>query len=113
MHIRWTKPASDDLNQICDYINEHDSAVIARRVALSIYERVSTLAELPERGRPGRKIGTRELIFTGSAISCNLSRPQKHAGNPAYSSRRAEVATMKRPGSRCRFRLERSPLETV
>lgn len=65
MHIRWTKPASDDLNQSCDYINEHDSAVIARRVALSIYERVSTLAELPERGRPGRKIGTRELIFTG------------------------------------------------
>jgi toxin ParE1/3/4 len=26
---------------------------------------VSTLAELHERGRPGRKVGTRELIFTG------------------------------------------------
>src|SRR5271165_1479556 len=43
MRIRWTKSAAD--------INEHDSAVTARRVALSIYVRVSPLAELPERGR--------------------------------------------------------------
>jgi toxin ParE1/3/4 len=34
-------------------------------VALSIYERISTLAELPEQGRAGRVAGTRELIFTG------------------------------------------------
>jgi len=65
MRIRWTKPAAADLNQICDYISEHDSSVTARRVALSIYEYVSTLEELPERGRAGRVVGTRELIFTG------------------------------------------------
>ena len=45
--MKHTKPAAHDLNQICDYINEHDSAVTACRVALSIYERVSTLVELP------------------------------------------------------------------
>ena len=34
-------------------------------MALSIFERSSGLAEFPERGRPGRKSDTRELIFTG------------------------------------------------
>ncbi len=37
----------------------------ARRVAISIYERLSALMEFPEQGRQGRKSGTRELIFTG------------------------------------------------
>jgi plasmid stabilization system protein ParE len=33
MRIRWTKPAANDLNQICAYVSEHDSSVTARRVA--------------------------------------------------------------------------------
>jgi toxin ParE1/3/4 len=65
MRVRWTEPAAHDLTQICDYIEEHNSSAIARRVALSICERVSALAEFPERGREGRRPGTRELIFTG------------------------------------------------
>ena len=65
MRIRWTEPAARDLTQICDYIQEHDSGATARRVALSIYERVSALIEFPERGRQGRLKGTRELILTG------------------------------------------------
>ncbi len=65
MLVRWTDPAASDLTHICDYIEEHDSSTTARRVALSIYERVSELVEFPERGRQGRKAGTRELIFTG------------------------------------------------
>lgn len=65
MRVRWTDPAARDLTQICDYIQEHDSGTIARRVALSIYERVSTLMEFPDRGRPGRIKGTRELVLTG------------------------------------------------
>jgi toxin ParE1/3/4 len=65
MRIRWTEPASRDLTQICDYLTKEDSHATARRVALRIYERVHTLTEFPELGRPGRKAGTRELVCTG------------------------------------------------
>jgi toxin ParE1/3/4 len=65
MRIRWTRPAAGDLTQICDYIEKHASTAIARRVALSIYQHVGTLAEFPERGRTGRRPDTRELVLTG------------------------------------------------
>ena len=65
MGVRWTAPAARDLTQICDHIQEHNSRTTARRVALSIYDRVAALVEFPEQGRPGRKAGTRELIFSG------------------------------------------------
>jgi len=65
MRVRWTEPAARDLTQVCDYIEEHDTSSTARRVAISIYERLSALMEFPEKGRQGRKSGTRELIFTG------------------------------------------------
>jgi toxin ParE1/3/4 len=65
MRIRWTEPAVQDLTKICDYIEKHSSAATARRVALSISERISTLAEFPEFGRTGRKPDTRELVFSG------------------------------------------------
>jgi toxin ParE1/3/4 len=65
MRIRWTRPAAGDLTHICDYIEKHGSGAIARRVALSISQSVTTLAEFPERGRTGRRRDTRELVFTG------------------------------------------------
>jgi toxin ParE1/3/4 len=65
MRIRWTEPAASDLTQICDYIGEHGSAATARRVALSIHEGIDSLSQFPERGRSGRKPGTRELILSG------------------------------------------------
>jgi toxin ParE1/3/4 len=65
MRIRWTEPAARDLTHICDYIEEHDSPARARRVALTIYQGVSSLAHFPQRGRPGRKPDTRELVFPG------------------------------------------------
>jgi toxin ParE1/3/4 len=64
MRLRWTATAARDLTVICDYIREHDSAA-AHRVALSSHERVSALREFPERGRVGRKLGTRDVVFTG------------------------------------------------
>jgi plasmid stabilization system protein ParE len=65
MRIRWTEPAARDLTCICDYIEEHESAAAARSIALRIYESISTLARFPSRGRPGRKLGTRELVIGG------------------------------------------------
>jgi toxin ParE1/3/4 len=64
MRVRWTDPAVNDLSNICDYIEEHDSRTTARRVALSIYNRVNALVEFPQQGRQGRKSGTRELVFS-------------------------------------------------
>jgi plasmid stabilization system protein ParE len=63
MRIRWTEPAARDLTHICDYIEGHDGPATARRVALTIYESVSSLTQFPRRGRPGRKLNTRELVF--------------------------------------------------
>jgi toxin ParE1/3/4 len=65
MLIRWTVPAARDLTGICDYINDHDGPEASRRVALRIYEGADSLKRFPYRGRPGRKMNTRELVFPG------------------------------------------------
>jgi len=63
MRIRWTEPAAGDLTQICDYVEKHGSRATARRLALTIYEGITVLAEFPECGRTGCKPGTRELVL--------------------------------------------------
>ena len=65
MRIRWSDSAIHDFTSICDYINEHSTGAIARRVALSIHEAIYTLQQFPESGRTGRNPETRELVFTG------------------------------------------------
>ena len=63
MEIRWTEPAVHDLTQICDYIEQHDGPEIARRIAISVWQRIATLTSFPQRGRTGRKQATRELVL--------------------------------------------------
>ena len=63
MRIRWTEPAARDLTSICDYIRDHDAPGTARRVALTMLEGVKSLARFPNRGRPGRRQGTPELVL--------------------------------------------------
>jgi toxin ParE1/3/4 len=65
MRIRWTEPAARDLTQIADYLEKRGSSAIARRIAISISERIEALAQFPEQGRTGRKSGTRELVLSG------------------------------------------------
>jgi toxin ParE1/3/4 len=65
MIIRWTDAAVRDFTHICDYIDKHRNGAAARRVALSIHRQIDLLAEFPEYGRTGRKLDTRELVFTG------------------------------------------------
>ncbi|HEY7352631.1 MAG TPA: type II toxin-antitoxin system RelE/ParE family toxin [Terriglobales bacterium] len=65
MRIRWTDPALRDFTQICDYIERHGSAGVARRVSISIYGQISDLFRFPELGRTGRKPETRELVLSG------------------------------------------------
>jgi toxin ParE1/3/4 len=44
---------------------DHFGAAQARRVADAIYETATSLQEMPNRGRKGRKPGTREMLISG------------------------------------------------
>ena len=61
MIVRWTGPAADDLTHICSHTEKRFGAAQARRAAKAIYEAADALQDMPLRGRPGRKPGTREL----------------------------------------------------
>ncbi|MBL8296044.1 MAG: type II toxin-antitoxin system RelE/ParE family toxin [Bryobacterales bacterium] len=62
MRLRWTTPAIDDLTQICDFTRERFGEAQARRAAIGLYEAADSLKAMPQRGRKGRKAGTREII---------------------------------------------------
>jgi toxin ParE1/3/4 len=65
MVVRWTKPATDDLTNICDYSEERFGIAQARRAALTIHDPADSLREMPFLGRTGSKPGTRELPICG------------------------------------------------
>jgi addiction module RelE/StbE family toxin len=65
MKIRWTRPASRDIQAIQDYIAQ-DNLMAARQLTSTIRQRVQQLQDHPEIGRPGRLPGTRELVMTGT-----------------------------------------------
>ena len=63
MRLHWTKHAERDLDKIASYIGQ-DSPTAAARVVLELIDQVE--ANLPKRpaiGRPGRVLGTRELVI--------------------------------------------------
>ena len=60
MEVRWTQDAAADLERISDYLLAHFPDRAARLVT-SIYEAPQALLPFPNRGRPGKKVGTREL----------------------------------------------------
>jgi len=62
MEVRWSAPAADDLERIFRRI-EKDNPTAARETVKTIYNGCATLREFPQRGRPGRISGRRELIF--------------------------------------------------
>ena len=65
MRVRWTKRAERDLDEIAEYIGQ-DSPAAAARVALELIDQVeSNLPTNPAIGRPGRVLGTRELVIGG------------------------------------------------
>lgn len=62
MKVVWTRRALGHLKALHDYI-AHDSAQNAALVAERILEAVQLLESQPEIGRPGRRVGTRELVI--------------------------------------------------
>ena len=67
MALKWTKTALAKLVAIVEYI-EKDNAERAKTFALEIQAKTNSLAEFPGIGRPGRVIGTRELVILPNYI---------------------------------------------
>lgn len=61
MRVRWLLKALRNLDDEATYIATDDAAA-ARLVVKRVLDAVSSLAEQPGLGRPGRVPGTRELI---------------------------------------------------
>jgi plasmid stabilization system protein ParE len=61
MRVRWLRKALRNLDDEATYIATDDAAA-ARLVGKRVLDAVSSLAEQPGLGRPGRVPGTRELI---------------------------------------------------
>ena len=63
MRLRWTKHAEADLNRIAEYIGQDSPAAAARVVLELIAQTEASLTSHAAIGRPGRAIGTRELVI--------------------------------------------------
>ncbi len=62
MRLRWTSAAADDLENIANYLFEKTPENAARLIR-EIYDAPPTLKSFPNRGRAGKKEGTRELVM--------------------------------------------------
>ena len=63
MDVRWSLPAAEDLERICERI-ERDNPDAARRVARTLYDGCSQLKDFPHLGRASIRVtGRRELVF--------------------------------------------------
>jgi plasmid stabilization system protein ParE len=60
MRIRWTIPATDDLENIKNYLDRHHPE-FSEPTVRAIYNRARSLKRIPNIGRPGHRSGTREL----------------------------------------------------
>ncbi|HEX5415337.1 MAG TPA: type II toxin-antitoxin system RelE/ParE family toxin [Chloroflexota bacterium] len=64
MRIVWAAPARRDLRGQVLYVAERNPDA-AKRLQAAMRHAVEGLADFPNRGRPGRYEGTRELVITG------------------------------------------------
>jgi toxin ParE1/3/4 len=63
MQLRWTEEAADDLEHIAGYLLRHTPSR-AQDLVRAVYEAPSDLLTFPNRGRQGKKEGTRELVLS-------------------------------------------------
>ncbi len=63
MQLRWTEEAASDLEHIANYVFKHAPERAAELVR-KVYDAPSTLLTFPNRGRVGKKEGTRELVLS-------------------------------------------------
>lgn len=72
MEVRWSMPAAEDLERICEWI-ERDNPEAARRVARTIYNQCASLKDFPNIGRPSRRIEGRRTHLCALALHRRLS----------------------------------------
>jgi toxin ParE1/3/4 len=65
VRVNWLRTALQNLDQEAEYI-ARDSPVGAEKVVSAIIQSVSQLTRYPSLGRPGRVVGTRELVVRGT-----------------------------------------------
>jgi toxin ParE1/3/4 len=64
MELRWSLPAAEDLERICERI-ERDNPEAAGRVARTVYQGCARLKDFPYLGRASSRLaGRRELVFS-------------------------------------------------
>jgi len=63
MRLRWTEEAANDLERIADYLVQNTPGR-AQGLIERIYDAAGSLLTLPDRGRPGKVKGTRELVLS-------------------------------------------------
>jgi len=63
MQLRWTEEAADDLEHIAGYCRTHTPSR-AQDLVRAVYDAPADLLTFPNRGRPGKKEGTRELVLS-------------------------------------------------
>ena len=61
MQVRWTSAATEDLENVANYLFEN-APEHAARLTRELYKSASLLKKFPNRGRAGKKSGTRELV---------------------------------------------------
>jgi plasmid stabilization system protein ParE len=61
MRIRWTPSAAKDL-EISSFLKDRHPRYWQPTIR-KLYQEIRSLKDLPNRGRPGREEGTRELLF--------------------------------------------------
>jgi toxin ParE1/3/4 len=64
MHINWTEQALHDLEHIRRYYEAQGHPAVARATLTVILDAAEAIGEMPQRGRPGRVAGTRELVVS-------------------------------------------------
>ena len=62
--VVWLRLALQDMRECAEFI-ERDDPETARRVVDRIWQEGQSLRLLPDRGRPGKVSGTRELVLQG------------------------------------------------
>ena len=67
MAVKWTKTALAKLSAIAEYI-ERDNPDRARTFVFDILAKTNNLIQFPGMGRPGRVLGTRELVIHSNYI---------------------------------------------
>jgi toxin ParE1/3/4 len=71
MNVVWMRRAVRHLTALREHIAE-DSPKRAELVAQRILKAVELLATHPEIGRPGRSVGTRELVVQNTLMSSRI-----------------------------------------